>query len=152
MKLEVGKKYELNNGKVITIDEMVYDDPLHISNCGYAYGPFYSHGIGLFHQDGRFAGGDCPDLDVKQCLDDPRITSGNTYTAINGIEWECIFVRDGKAWMTHGDGPAYIWNAETGVNISHGGGEYNIAFPDRRNGSVEYVNGEPQFDTWQEDE
>lgn len=151
MKLEVGKKYELNNGKVITIDEMTYDDPLHINNCG--YGPFYSRSVGLFHQDGRFARGLTDDLNVKRCLDDPRITAGNTYTSINGRKWECIFVRDGKAWMIpEYGGPAYIWNAETGLNISQGGGCYNIALPERRKGSVEYVNDVPQFDTWQEDE
>lgn len=150
MKLEVGKKYELNNGEVITIDEMIYDDPLHINNCG--YGPFYSHSVGLFHQDGRFAGGDCPNIDVKHCLDDPRITAGNTYTSINGRKWECIFVRDGKAWMMYDNRPAYVWNADTGENISQGGGDYNIEFPETRHGTVEYVNGVPQFDTWQEDE
>lgn len=81
------------------------------------------------------------------------ITAGNTYIDCKGAEWECIFVRNGVAWMTNGKGTAYTWNAKTGESrclaIDKG---YNIAFPKRRKGSVEYVNGEPQFDTWQEDE
>lgn len=145
MKLEVGKKYELNNGDVVTMEP-----------CNYNEGAtFVSSQGNLYFSDGTFGFGDkcrCKPFNVKRCLDDSRISVGNTYTARNGNKCECIFVRDGKAWMIfHGGGAAYVWNVETGENISQGGGDYNIALPERRKGSVEYVYGVPVFDTWQED-
>lgn len=81
---------------------------------------------------------------------DTRLTAGETYTAKNGGKWECIFVRDGIAWMTHGTGTAYTWNADTGENICQGGGAYNIVFTETRRGTVDYIDGVPQFDTWKE--
>ena len=149
MKLEVGKKYELNNGEVHECTTMHGDDPFSVDE--YGYGPFSINGM-LYHLDGNFANcGDGNSLSVKRCVS-PALTPGNTYTARNGQQWECIFVRDGKAWMImHDSSAAYTWDAETGAALCLGGGEYNIAFPETRHGTVEYVNGEPQFDTWQED-
>lgn len=94
------------------------------------------------------------DVDALRAMLKPAqiIEEGKTYTSKNGVEWECVFVRDGKAWMMNDGGTAYVWNADTGVNISQGGGYYNIAFQDTRHGTVEYVNGEPDFKTWKEDE
>ena len=43
---------------------------------------------------------------------------GRKYVATNSTEWECIFVRDGNAWLTWGNGPAYVWTAETGESLS----------------------------------
>lgn len=61
---------------------------------------------------------------------------GQTYTSENGSEWECIFVRDGMAWMAgfYSDGEpstAYIFDID-GTNISQGGGSYNIKWGPRR--------------------
>lgn len=95
-------------------------------------------------------GGSLQYVELYEIAPDKCITAGNTYTTFNGGRWECIFVRNGKAWMSHHGGTAYVWDAETGEAISLGGGDYNIALPERRNGSVEYVNGKPDFDTWEE--
>ena len=144
VELKVGKKYELNNGDVVTME-----------SCDYVQGAtFLSSEGNLYFEDGTFGYGDhcrCEPLNVKRCLDVTRITVGNTYTDGHGSQWECIFVRDGIAWMTTGSA-AYQWDAETGCAKSLGGGEYNIVFQERRKGSVEYVNGVPQWDTWLEDE
>ena len=80
------------------------------------------------------------------------LTPGNTYKDRKGNNWECIFVRDGKAWMMHDNGTAYVWDADTGETIGLAiDPEYNIAFPEKRHGTVEYIDGVPQFDTWKED-
>lgn len=50
MKIEVGKKYELNNGEVHRCYCMCGNDPL-LVDC-YGYGPFVIDGV-LYHQDGR---------------------------------------------------------------------------------------------------
>lgn len=58
---------------------------------------------------------------------------GETYTSENGCEWECILVRDGKAWMSlpETDGPAYVFNID-GTNISQGGETHNIKWGPKR--------------------
>jgi len=108
------------------------------------------HGYWLAQYHGRTP----IDVDtLRQMIgEDTKLTVGETYTARNGGKWECIFVRDGKAWMMHDGCTAYVWGAETGYAESLGGGEHNIVFPERRRGSVEFMNGEPQWDTWQEEE
>ena len=68
IKLEVGKKYELNNGEVHECTKMRGDDPLRINDSG--FGPFIIDGM-YYHQDGRFA--DCDSdypLSVKRCVTD----------------------------------------------------------------------------------
>lgn len=95
------------------------------------------------------------DVDALRAMIKPAqiIEEGKTYTSKNGVEWECVFVRDGKAWMMHDGGAAYVWDVDTGVSISMASfPTYNIAFQETRHGTVEYVNGEPDFDTWKEDE
>lgn len=53
IKLEVGKRYELNNGEVHVCTKMYGDDPLAVDEHG--HGPFVICGS-LYHQDGTFAG------------------------------------------------------------------------------------------------
>lgn len=63
MKLEVGKKYVLNNGNIEECTKMYGDDPLSVDDLG--FGPFTLGGM-KYHQDGRFA--DCErddELSVK---------------------------------------------------------------------------------------
>jgi hypothetical protein len=49
------------------------------------------------------------------------IKVGETYTTKRGCEWECIFIRDGVAWMiSEPNSPAYRWNAKTGESLSLG--------------------------------
>lgn len=67
IRLEVGKRYELNTGEVYTCTEMDGDDPLAIDS--YGCGPFVIHGH-LYHQDGRYGRGRNPKYDVKRCVDD----------------------------------------------------------------------------------
>lgn len=67
IKLEVGKRYELNNGEVHECTKMHGDDPLAVDHLG--FGPFVISGI-LYHQDGRRADYDAEcDLSVKRCVD-----------------------------------------------------------------------------------
>ena len=68
MKLEVGKKYELNNGEIVECTEMRGDDPEFVDSLG--YGSFIVDGM-CYHQDGRFAADDhtCS-LSIKRCVDD----------------------------------------------------------------------------------
>ena len=61
---------------------------------------------------------------------------GQTYTSENGDKWECIFIRDGKAWMAGVfdgvvEGSAYMFSID-GTNISQGGGTYNIKWGPNR--------------------
>jgi hypothetical protein len=51
VKLEVGKFYERNDGKVFECTEIHGDDPLRVGDDG--YGPFVIDNM-LYHQDGRF--------------------------------------------------------------------------------------------------
>lgn len=51
MKIEVGKKYVLNNGDVRECERMNGDNPLEVD--GHGYGPFVIGRV-LYHQDGRF--------------------------------------------------------------------------------------------------
>ena len=63
---------------------------------------------------------------------------GETYTSENGGEWDCIFVRDGKAWMVgvySGDatGFAYVFDIDgTASWAGYGGGGYNIKWGPKR--------------------
>ena len=62
---------------------------------------------------------------------------GQTYTSENGMEWECIFVRNDMAWMavmfdgSIGGSAAYVFNID-GTNISQGGDTYNIKWGPKR--------------------
>jgi hypothetical protein len=180
MKLEVGKKYELNNGEVYECTEMKGEDPL-VSD-DYGFGPFVINNC-LYHQDGRFGTGSFDnDMDVYRCVDDTPKTwgemtdaekgalllahhegklieffykqdwfanstswwdsntayrvrpeptylpleAGRKYSTASQGDWECILVRDGKAWLTRDLFPAYLWDAETGNSISLNK-EYNVA-------------------------
>jgi hypothetical protein len=56
---------------------------------------------------------------------------GKTYKTKTGREYECILVRDNRAWMTfHPDSPAYLWNSETGESLSLNS-DYDIKKPPR---------------------
>lgn len=63
MKIEVGKKYELNDGTIAECTRMHGGDPLYVGS--YGYGPFVVGGA-LYHQNGTFADGNTPELDVKR--------------------------------------------------------------------------------------
>lgn len=69
IKLEVGKKYELNNGEVHECTKMWGDDPLFVDR--YGYGPFVINGI-FYHQDGTFASRTSVQeySGVKRCVND----------------------------------------------------------------------------------
>lgn len=68
IKLEVGKRYELNNGEVHECTKMNGDDPLSVDYSGYR--PFVI-GDMCYHQDGRWAIYNAEDaLSVKRCVDD----------------------------------------------------------------------------------
>lgn len=58
---------------------------------------------------------------------------GKTYTSENGSEWECIFVREGKAWMLGvypdgASGSAYDFDIDGTASWAggHGSSGYNI--------------------------
>lgn len=69
IKLEVGKRYELNNGEVHECTKMNGDDPLAVDRSG--FGPFVINGC-LYHQDGTFADRSAIQeySGVKRCVDD----------------------------------------------------------------------------------
>ena len=105
MKIEVGKKYELNNGDVHECVRMHGDD--HIAVDKYGLGPFVIGNV-LYHQDGRFA--DCDldhDLRVKR-------------------EVLTIETRDQELTSPYGDGnhPLHDVTPETGtlaeLKVKHG--------------------------------
>ena len=81
----------------------------------------------------------------------PSIEVGKTYTDVGGRKWTCIVVVDDLAYMVLSPGStAYTWGTSTGEAISLPD-VYNIQLtPDVRTGTVEYINGEPDFDTWKE--
>lgn len=60
------------------------------------------------------------------------LTPGQTYTSRNGKKWECIFVRDGKAWLVgvyggKAEGSAYDFDVD-GTASWAGDSAYNIVF------------------------
>jgi len=64
IKIEVGKKYELNGGGVVECGRMSGDNELGINDNG--YGPFILEGM-CYHQDGRFGAEDSShNLSVKR--------------------------------------------------------------------------------------
>lgn len=85
-------------------------------------------------------------------MTDTKLVVGETYTLVNAQKWDCIYVDGDYAWLRCAkDDIAYVFNSKTGVNISQGHGSYNVAFPETKTGTVEYVNGKPDFSTWKED-
>lgn len=74
IKLEVGKKYELNNGEVHECTRMVGEELLAIDDWG--YGPFVINEM-RYHHDGTFADRDAiqAELGIKRCVsdDNPKI-------------------------------------------------------------------------------
>ena len=72
----------------------------------------------------------CGEEDVEPYTTN-TLTVGETYTANNGSKWECIYVRDDKAWMAgifEGDmnGVGYLFTLD-GVSLSLND-QYNIKF------------------------
>lgn len=76
---------------------------------------------------------------------------GETYTSENGSEWECIFIRDGKAWMLGvypdgASGSAYDFDIDGTASWAggHGSAGYNIKWRPKRETKrhVIYANGE----------
>lgn len=98
---------------------------------------------------------------VVVCINDVRLNHipdttntlqvGETYTSRNGSEWECIFVRDGKAWMIGvypdgAKGSAYEFDIDGTASWAGGRGAegYNIKWGPKRETKrhVIYANGE----------
>jgi hypothetical protein len=110
VKIEVGKKYELNNGDVHECVRMSGGDPTAVDK--YGFGPFVINGV-LYHQDGRVA--DCGlnhDLSVKREV--ITIEHGKYYRTRDGrkvgpMEEE----QDGDFMAEHPDKGGYFtasWN------------------------------------------
>lgn len=64
---------------------------------------------------------------------------GKTYTSENGDKWECIFIRDGKAWMLGvypdgASGSAYDFDIDGTASWAggHGSAGYNIKWEPKR--------------------
>lgn len=66
MKLEVGKIYQLKNGRVVKCTEMIGDDPTAHGELG--DGVFILGGYN-YHQDGTFCCGCMPELNVKRSVE-----------------------------------------------------------------------------------
>lgn len=100
------------------------------------------------------------------------LTPGQTYTSANGNKWECIFVRDGKAWLVgvyegKAEGSAYDFDVDGTASwvIESERAPYNIVFEPVREtvtlyvpdpaynlsfkpfATLETVNGEPDWTT-----
>lgn len=75
IKLEVGKTYELNNGKISKCVQMQGDDPTKVDAIG--YGPFVIDGL-LYNQGGQFGVGHVEILNVKKCVDGPTVWENMT--------------------------------------------------------------------------
>ncbi len=66
------------------------------------------------------------ELEIEPYTPPHQIEVGGKYTSRNGDSWECIFVRDGVAWLNHGDTTAYRWKLD-GTPICLGAdSEYTI--------------------------
>lgn len=99
------------------------------------------------------------------------LTPGQTYTSANGNKWECIFVRDGKAWLVgvfdgNAEGSAYDFDVDGTASwvMEYDRAAYSIVFEPVRetvythnsiwNGgkfkykvSVDMVDGTPDWST-----
>lgn len=89
--------------------------------------------------------------DDLELVTENTLQVGQTYTSENGCEWECIFVRDSKAWMigiyTDGAyGNAYDFDIDGTASWAGGSGAegYNIKWGPKRETKrhVIYANGE----------
>jgi len=113
MKYKVGDKvkvaafhrHHFDIGEVITIQK--------VNDCDYCA----SNGKEMWYMR---------DSEIEPYTPPHQIEVGGKYTSRNGNSWECIFVRDGVAWLNHGDTTAYCWNVD-GTPICLGAGsEYTI--------------------------
>ena len=95
IKLEVGKKYELNNGEVHECTKMFGDNPLFVNCLG--YGPFIIDAY-CYHQDGTFGSRDYQHKtrNVKRCVEEepveeaPEIILSSTTIdaiALDSLKW-----------------------------------------------------------------
>lgn len=96
------------------------------------------------------------------------LTVGETYTSANGNKWECIFVRDGRAWLVgmydgKAEGSAYCFDVDGTASwtAERDRAAYNIVFePVRETGSrwvdihgqtvcitFDLINGTPDWST-----
>lgn len=94
--------------------------------------------------DGYWFGSDA----VELVSDTPTntLTQGQTYTSANGNKWECIFVRDGKAWCVgvhdgKAEGSAYDFDIDGTASwaIECNRDVYNIVFDPERETVTRYV-------------
>jgi hypothetical protein len=66
------------------------------------------------------------DSEIEPYTPPPQIEVGGKYTSRNGDSWDCIFVRDGVAWLNHGTTTAYTFKID-GTPICLGAGsKYTI--------------------------
>ena len=105
IKLEVGKRYELNNGEVHECTKMNGDDPLAVDYSG--YGPFVINGC-LYHQDGTFAGRASIQEyhGVKRCVDDVQPDTTDDATKL----WRDMTPEEkGALLLAHHEGKTIEW-------------------------------------------
>lgn len=81
---------------------------------------------------------------------------GQTYTSENGSEWECIFVRGGKAWMVGvysggAEGSAYAFDIDGTASWASCAGDdgYNIKWvPKRETVSIPFLPSKDNKGEW----
>lgn len=157
VRLEVGKRYELNNGEVHECTRMMGDDPLAVNE--YGYGPFVVNGM-CYHQDGRFANSALPDggYSVKRCVEPAKtlqLEEGKYYMTADGRKvgpmgfgagiWHCsmegplgwqVWHEDGRVMdeNTEGEPNDYLiaeWYPARDQELTSPYGDNNHPLPDR---------------------
>lgn len=117
IKLEVGKKYELNNGEVYGCTKVHGDDPLAVDYSG--YGPFVIDGM-LYHQDGTFAGRDAIQeyRGVKRCVDDVQPDATDDAPKL----WRDMTPEEkGALLLAHHEGKVIEWSGVSAIT-----GEFTV--------------------------
>ena len=132
MKIEEGKRYIRNDGEITR--------PARIEGCGNVRfvcdspeGDFIA-----YYESGKCCI-DWIEADLVSEYVEPttkptyHFTIGQTYTSANGSKWECIFVRDGKAWLVGvydgvAEGSAYAFDIDGTASWACNADEYRIVF------------------------
>lgn len=158
IRLEVGKRYELNNGEVHECTHMNGSDPLAVDKTT-GYGPFVIDGL-RYHQDGRFANPALPDggYSVKRCVEPAKtlqLEEGKYYMTADGRKagpmykysdgtYDCdmdaplgeqVWCADGSVWTSLDEEPNdYLiaeWYPARDQELTSPYGDNNHPLPDR---------------------